>query len=302
MSQTIHRIDRLTNWLLAAIVIIPFVLSATALNDLAYQHGQRPSWLYPIMVDGGLIIFKLLVLRAALRGQRDRYAWTMAVTATAISVGLNVHHAEANLTARLMAALPPLAILAAFVAVTRRVEETAVEEGHIAQRASLQTELHRLAADLSARQQEYGQTMAALQANYDQERTRLEREIGRLTGQIETLRQQKAALQADKPNKLVDKPDRPAATAVSVNGHAPGQPATGQPATGQPATRQPATRQPATGQPDLTARQQQILAMLRQDIGQADMAATLGVSERTVRREIGRLNGLAHPTDAERPF
>ncbi len=282
MNQTIHRIDRLTNWLLAAIVIIPFVLSATALNDLAYQHGQRPSWLYPIMVDGGLIIFKLLVLRAALRGQRDRYAWTMAVTATAISVGLNVHHAEANLTARLMSALPPLAILGAFVAVTRRVEETAVEEGHLAQRASLQTELHRLAADLSARQQEYGQTMTALQANYDQERTRLERELGRLTGQVDMLRQQKATMFVDKParpaDKPADKPDKPAATAMSATG------------------------QPATGQPDLTTRQQQILDMLRQDIGQADMAAALGISERTVRREIGRLNGLARPVGSERPF
>jgi len=259
MNKTIGQIDKLTNWLLVVIVAIPFILSATALNDLAAQHGQRPSWLYPVMVDGGLIIFKLLVLRGALRGHRDRYAWAMAVTATVISVGLNVHHAEASVTARLMSALPPLAILGAFVAVTRRIEETAVEEGLTAQQANLQAEIAKLAADLAGRRQAFDQAVADMQAELAQLRTRLAQEADALAGQVADLKRQKAAIQAD------IKEARQTAVAAPKND------------------------QPAGA---LTDRQRQILAMLRQDVSQADMATSLGVSERTVRRDISKLNGI----------
>lgn len=260
--HTTERIDRLTNWLLAAIVAIPFILSASALNDLAAQHGQRPSWLYPVMVDGGLIIFKLLVLRAALRGQRDGYAWTMAVTATVISVGLNVHHADANLTARLMAALPPLAILAAFVAVTRRIEETAVQEGMSAQRANLVADIKRLTADLAGKRREFDQALAEMQATYEREEARLARQVDALTDQVADLKRQKAEAKT---------------AVVSV------QPATETAVIGQPQDQVEAA---------LTDRQRQILVMMRQGAGQADIADKLGVSARTVRRDISTMNGI----------
>jgi DNA-binding NarL/FixJ family response regulator len=260
--QTIKKIDRLTNWLLVAIVAIPFVLSASALNDLAAQHGQRPSWLYPVMVDGGLIIFKLLVLRAALRGQRDGYAWTMAVTATVISVGLNVHHAAPDWTARLMSALPPLAILAAFVAVTRRIEETAVEEGLSAQRGSLAAEIERLAADLAAKRREFDQALAEMRDGYDREAARLARQVDALSGQVADLKRQKVEAGQAVPRVLPAKE-------TAVIGQADGQAENG-----------------------LTDRQRQILAMMRQGVAQADIATKLGVSDRTVRRDVSSMNGI----------
>lgn len=127
-NSNIAKLDRLTNWLMAAIVIIPFIISFGALRDLAAVKGIAYPWLYPAMVDGGLIIFKAIVLRASLHGRTDRYAWSMAAAATAVSVTLNVLHVPAGMDqiwlARAMAALPPLVILAAFVAVTRRVRES----------------------------------------------------------------------------------------------------------------------------------------------------------------------------------
>jgi len=286
--QIIRRIDSITNWLLAAIVVIPFVLSATALNDLAAQNGQRPSWLYPIMVDGGLIIFKLLVLRAALRGHRDRYAWTMAITATVISIVLNVHHAEATVTARFMSALPPLSILAAFIAVTRRVEDTAVEEGLDMERANVQASLDKLAAELAEKRRTFDKAVAEMQAAYESERTRLAGDVDRLAGQIEVLKRQKADTVADRIVRPVDKIVRPVDTAEDKVVRQPDnlvRPADTDLDNG-------AANGVAHGGQIVTTRQRQILDMLRQDMAQEDIAAALGVSERTVRRDIGRLNGV----------
>jgi len=149
--------------------------------------------------------------------------------------------------------------LGAFVAVTRRIEETAVEEGLTAQQANLQAEIAKLAADLAGRRQAFDQAVADMQAELAQLRTRLTQEADALAGQVADLKRQKAAVQADMKEVRH--------TAVSV----------------------PNDDQPAGG---LTDRQRQILAMLRQDISQADMATSLGVSERTVRRDISKLNGL----------
>jgi hypothetical protein len=128
-NQNIQRLDRLTNWLLGLILVIPFLISFGALRDLAAHNAISYPWLYPIMIDGGLIIFKAIALRASLRGKRDNYAWAMAVLATVISVYLNIVHVPPTLPtlglARFMAALPPLVILVAFIAVSRRIEESA---------------------------------------------------------------------------------------------------------------------------------------------------------------------------------
>ncbi len=74
-NQNITCLDKLTNWLLALILVIPFLISFGALADLAAKNDVSCPWLYPIMIDGGLIIFKAIALRASLRGKRDNYAW-----------------------------------------------------------------------------------------------------------------------------------------------------------------------------------------------------------------------------------
>lgn len=128
-NHTVERIDQATNILLVAIIVIPFLLSFGALKDLAAKQHIAYAWLYPLMVDGSLLVFKFLVLRGSLHGQTDRYAWSMAIVATVISVALNVIHIPLdapNLAlARFMAGLPPLFILAAFAAVARRIEGNA---------------------------------------------------------------------------------------------------------------------------------------------------------------------------------
>ena len=119
-SDTVQRLDTITKWLMAVLIAIPFAISFGSLWGLAAEQGVGWAMLYPLMVDGGLLIFKLLVLSASLRGETDRYSWAMAGLLTVISIALNVAHVPADtenwVLAAFMFGLPPALIFAELVA------------------------------------------------------------------------------------------------------------------------------------------------------------------------------------------
>jgi hypothetical protein len=124
-SQLVARVDAWSNWLLIIVVLIPFIISFGALKELAAKNGVNYPFMYPLMIDLSLIIFNLSALRSSLYGERNRYAWSLVIMATVISVALNMVHAPRILLAMFMAGLPPLFILAAFHLVVVRIEQSA---------------------------------------------------------------------------------------------------------------------------------------------------------------------------------
>jgi DNA-binding CsgD family transcriptional regulator len=200
-NQNVQRLDRLTNWLLGLILVIPFLISFGALRDLAAHNAISYPWLYPNhglslreRDDGGLIIFKAIVLRASLRGKRDNYAWAMAVLATVISVYLNIVHVPPTLPtlglARFMAALPPLVILVAFIAVSRRIEESARHDKAIFSYQQIQQAI-------SDKRRQLDKLVAEKTGELDTLVQNRQKELAKLTEQIDRLLAQKANLQAD---------------------------------------------------------------------------------------------------------
>jgi hypothetical protein len=190
-NQNIQRLDRLTNWLLGLILVIPFLISFGALRDLAAHNAISYPWLYPIMIDGGLIIFKAIALRASLRGKRDNYAWAMAVLATVISVYLNIVHVPLDLPtlglARFMAALPPLVILVSFIAVSRRIEESARNDKAIFSYQQIQEAI-------VDKKRQLDKTVAEKTAELDAAVQKRTAEIEQLNNQIEQMMSTKAEL------------------------------------------------------------------------------------------------------------
>ena len=193
-GKGIQRLDSLTNWLLGLIVAIPFFISFGTLKALAAENGISYPILYPLMIDGGLIIFKLLALRESLRGKRDTYTWGMAISLTVISVVLNILHVPAEIhsiwLARFMAALPPLVILGSFIAVSRRIEEGARLEGAVLQYEQIVELAERKKHELS----ELVKNRTAELDAIVQQRTA---EIEQLTTKIERLTVQKEDLQTE---------------------------------------------------------------------------------------------------------
>lgn len=327
-SHLVERLDHLTNGLLVLILLIPFVISAGALSGMAESHGIPIPWLYPFMVDGGLLIFKAQALRASLKGRRDWYTWGMAAALTLVSVMLNVLHVPDQVADRalgmLMAALPPVVILTTFIAVSRRVEESVKEAGVV---KSYETMLAEMSVKQTAwREQEQAQqaTLAARQA----EVTNLVANRERLTRELDSLGQQKAVLQeevrvlrrekqAAKPADKLPRNGRVHTTkAVMTNGrtvdkgkvggnelsapHANGNGfANGRDSVttlpdnplAKPAAHDPSFVNGRDNVATLTDRQQQVAALWQEGLDKAQIAARLGISERTVYREMQVLNG-----------
>jgi DNA-binding NarL/FixJ family response regulator len=86
------------------------------------------TWIWPLILDGAIIVFSMAVLRASLFRESARYPMTLVVCATIASVIFNLAHAPENTVARLMACVPPLALFAAFELVVRQIRSE-VERG-----------------------------------------------------------------------------------------------------------------------------------------------------------------------------
>lgn len=109
-------VHRLTVALVASIAALAFAVSFDAISSYSMAVGAFPrrlGWAAPLLVDTFTALAGLVILERSRDGARAGYAWTLLGLASVVSVALNVAHAPARLDARLVAALPPAALLAA---------------------------------------------------------------------------------------------------------------------------------------------------------------------------------------------
>jgi hypothetical protein len=107
---------RWTYWVSAGGVVIlaaaAFTLSYDALHQLALDSQVRPSlaWLWPVVIDGTIVVALLTVL-AAKCATRAGYPWTLAGLFSAASVAFNIAHAPDRPVAQLVFAMAPIALV-----------------------------------------------------------------------------------------------------------------------------------------------------------------------------------------------
>jgi hypothetical protein len=108
--------------LVLAVAALAFVVSFEAISAFAVQVGAFPSGLRycaPLLVDSFTAAATLVILWISLTGQPVAAAWdawyagSLVAAATCVSVAINVAHAPHTHAARLVAALPPVALLLA---------------------------------------------------------------------------------------------------------------------------------------------------------------------------------------------
>ena len=108
--------------LVFAVAALAFVVSFEAISDFAVQVGAFPHSLRycaPLLVDSFTAAATLVILWLSLTGQPIAtawdawYAWALIAAATCVSVAINVAHAPDTDAARLVAAVPPIALLLA---------------------------------------------------------------------------------------------------------------------------------------------------------------------------------------------
>jgi hypothetical protein len=90
-----------------------FTLSYDALHQLALDSRVRPglAWLWPVVIDGTIVVALLTVLAAKRAGRGAGYPWALAGLFSAASVAFNIAHAPDRPVARLVFAMAPVALV-----------------------------------------------------------------------------------------------------------------------------------------------------------------------------------------------
>lgn len=102
-----------------------FAMSYDALHSLALTQGVPAplAWLWPLVVDGFIVVASLSVVRAVADSRRACYPWLLVLTFSAISVVFNVVHAAPTAVARFVAAIPPSALVLSFELLMRQLRQ-----------------------------------------------------------------------------------------------------------------------------------------------------------------------------------
>ncbi|MGK0185435.1 MAG: hypothetical protein ACI9R3_001213 [Verrucomicrobiales bacterium] len=105
-SRGVRLISRITACLVLLLALGAFVMSFDALHALAADSGAiapQFAYLFPICVDGAILVFSISALRASLCAEPTRVPMLLVVAVTTLSVVLNVCHAPFALITCIMA-------------------------------------------------------------------------------------------------------------------------------------------------------------------------------------------------------
>jgi hypothetical protein len=183
---------------------IAFVLSFYAVRDLAIELGSTPNlaWMYPVIIDGAIIVYSLTVLKKGLHSEKTSLDWTMIGLATAVSIGLNWAHVEYSIGVQtVLAIVPPTVLFFTFHSFMEQVNS-------YVRRSSLWQSVDDLTVLIGSKKNEYKLDLD----QYTKERIKLEKEqeglrvtlekervaIVKLRAERDTLKKEVASLKRQK--------------------------------------------------------------------------------------------------------
>jgi hypothetical protein len=122
-DRAARALNRGTTCGVVALAVAGFAMSYDALHALAVDQGVPAAlaWLWPLVVDGFIVVASLCVVRAVAEDRRAAYPRVLVLAFSGISVAFNVVHAAPTLVARLVAAIPPAALVLSFELLMRQL-------------------------------------------------------------------------------------------------------------------------------------------------------------------------------------
>lgn len=122
-ARAARALNRGTTCGVVGLAVAGFAMSYDAQHSLAVEQGVPTAlaWLWPLVVDGFIVVASLSVVRAVAENRRAAYPWALVSAFSGISVAFNVVHAAPTLVARLVAAIPPAALVLSFELLMRQL-------------------------------------------------------------------------------------------------------------------------------------------------------------------------------------
>ena len=139
------RLTNLTAFLVFFIAAAGFALSYQALHAYALSNGIgfNLAWLWPLVIDGFMIVISLSILRASLLEEPVKYLWGLAILATGVSIIFNIAHAPPTLAGRAVAMVAPVAMFLAFevfiLQIKRNSERAGMQGSYLALQGQVKT-------------------------------------------------------------------------------------------------------------------------------------------------------------------
>jgi hypothetical protein len=124
-EKMIRSISWTSSIMVTLLAVASFSLSFEALRQLAVEKGvvaEHLGWVFPLVVDGAIVVFSMSALRASLRDEPTVYLRLLVVLVTAVSVLFNICHVETDWLSMLLASTPPTLLFLSFEALMHCVK------------------------------------------------------------------------------------------------------------------------------------------------------------------------------------
>ncbi len=141
-----------TPTLVFVLAIISFILSYSALRSVAYTNVYENdlAYLWPLLLDGALIVFSLATIWFSLIKENTWLSYILVFTFTTFTIIFNILHSSQTTAAVFIAAIPPATLFLTFHILMSMLRVSAI-------RQNIQDSISQLKTQLATLQDELGQ-------------------------------------------------------------------------------------------------------------------------------------------------
>jgi predicted outer membrane protein len=195
-ERTTNIIRYLSLSLVFLLAVGAFVLSYATLWDTALSYGLSPklAWIWPLLVDGAIIVFSLAVVRNGLLGEGTGWPWLLVIVATVGTIILNGLHSDGRPVAVVVAVVAPIALVLAFETSMKMLQSDVKRAGAVQSIGGLSVKLSELEGLYRERQDKLEAELKRLEgerlAEIEAERLALANQIGQLESELGQLEEE----------------------------------------------------------------------------------------------------------------
>lgn len=193
-------VNRIAITLVSLLAIGAFVLSYNALHEVAKSHNipAKLAWIWPLLIDGSIVVFSIAVVRASLLRESARWPWGLVIVFTVGTIFFNVLHfvpiPNPKFVSVTIAIIAPVGLVLAFETVMGMLKSNVARKEAVQSIAEIEAESKKKRLELDnleqARLAEIEAQTRAKQAELDSLLLTRQNELDKVGQELETIQGQ----------------------------------------------------------------------------------------------------------------